>query len=282
MLVLPTGAGFPAGVPETNVTAGGTTGTTLTANASANTKATSWTSLLDPTTGPSYGIYIRVIDVAVATTLTGVLLDIAYGPTGGGNEQLIIPDLNCGGAPDHTTHIGGKDFFFPIYIPAGVRVSGRIAAATGSDTCVVQIFLYKSALYTPVCSRVSAYGVDAANSRGTAVTPGNNAFGTWTVLKAGPMDRPHKLWFAQLDQNTDTSQFDDRYYLVQLGVGPDSSNVSPIFQAYMSEEGGECMDIIPPFPQYGPTIADAAADLWCRMAETGAAEVRGVIAYGMD
>ena len=281
MIVLPEGTMFGGGVPETNVTAA-SQGTTVTASSTANSKG-SWVSLIDPTSGPSYGICVRVQEVHASATVANLLLDIGYGPTGGGNEVVLLPDLGCGAAADHTTAIGGKDFFFPVYVPAGVRVSARAAASTASDTALVQIHLLKRSLWPVRGGPVSAYGVVAASSRGTSITPGTNAFGSWTLLQAGPLNRPHTLWYCAMDGQADTTMIDNRHHLVQLGIGPDSSNVTPIFQGHGTEEGSECVDaIIPVMPQYAPTIADAAIDLWCRIAATPSAEARGMIAYGMD
>lgn len=279
---------FAGRTHQVNMTAGGTTGTVITANASANQKATSYTSLIDPTSKPSYGIWVGFSDVAVATTLTNILVDIAYGPTGGGNEQIIIPDLNACGAPDHTTHVGDKKYFFPIYIPSGVRVSARCQASTGGDTVNVRVCLLQDPLYEFMAGPVAVYGRDASNSRGTAVTPGNNGFGTWTELlneSAGSgLLRPHRFWVAEMDMNVDTSLFDDRYHVLELGVGPNSGAVTTLAGPwYWGEEGGETGIMTFPLIVYAPMIVDATnLKLWARLAETGAAEIRGVMAWGID
>lgn len=282
MLVVPDGSAFGAGGKmETNITVS-SAGTSVAAHTTANAKGTTWTTLISSTVGPSYGVFVRVQNVHVSATIANYLLDIGIGAAG--SEILVLPDLGCGAAAQHTTAVGGKEFFFPIYIPAGVRVSARAAANLASDTALVQIWLVKKPLYPILCGRVSAYGVDlAGGSRGTSITPGNGAFGTWTLLKAGPMDRPHTLWYCAMDGLSDTTMIDNRHFTIELGVGPDNANVSTLFRGHGVEEGSEAMDcIIPVMPQYGPTIADSAADLWCRIAEQGATEARGIIAYGMD
>lgn len=283
MLVLPEGTLFGAGgVPQSNISVSAH-GTTVTASSTANQMG-AWSIMVDPTSGPSYGIYIRVRDTAGSGALTSNLVNIGIGPSGGGNEIIIIENLIAGGAPSHASgSSGGRDFFFPIYIPHNVAVSAQCQASVASDSVVVEVYLFKKQMYPVLGGRVSDYGAVTASSRGTLVTAGNGSFGTWTLLQAGGLERPHTMWIVGVDQGTDASQFDDRYFLIELGIGPDSSNVTPIWQGHCGEEGGEWIDTaFPPFPSYAPIIVDAAADLWCRLAQTGAAETRGVIAYGID
>jgi hypothetical protein len=272
---------------QSNVTAASTVGTTVTADASANTKG-NYASLIDPTSNPSYGIWVEFVDVAVATAIQNVLVDIAYGPTGGGNELIVLPDLNAGEAPDHTTHVGGKTYFFPVYIPTGVRVSARCAASTGGDTVITRIILVQNPLYEFTCGLVSVYGRDATNSRGTSVTPGSNAFGNWTELlnaAAGSgLTRPHRFWTAMIDGLADTSLFDDRYEVLELGVGPNSGAVTTIAGPFLfGEEGGETVVNSFPILMHGTEIVDSTnLKLWARMSQTGATEARGVMAWGCD
>lgn len=272
---------------QANFTSGGTTGTTVTASGTANTKG-SYSSLIDPTNEPSYGIWVGFSDVAVAATVTNVLVDIAYGPTGGGNEQIILPDLNAGWAPDHTTHVGDKKYFFPVYIPTGTRVSARCAASTASDTVLVRIVLIQKPFYEFMAGPVSVYGRDATNSRGTSVTPGNNAFGTWTELLnssgGSGLERPHRFWAAEMDGLADTTLFDDRYHVLEIGVGPNSGAVTTIAGPwYWGEEGGEAAMMTFPMLCYAPMKVDSTnLKLWARLSETGATEARGVMCWGID
>jgi len=272
---------------ESNVTAASTVGTTVTASGSANTKG-SYASLIDPTSRPSYGIFVEFLNVGVAAAVQNGLVDIAYGPTGGGSEQILLPDLNAGAAPDHTTHVGGKTYFFPVYIPSGVRVSARWQASTASDTVVVRVLLVQEPLYEFVAGPVAVYGRDAANSRGTSVTPGNNAFGSWTELlnDAGGsgLRRPHRFWTAMIDALADTSLIDNRYEVLELGVGPNSGAVTTIAGPFFfGEEGNEMIANSFPLLTHASAIVDATnLKLWARMSQTGATEARGVMAWGVD
>lgn len=282
-LVLPPSV---AGVHETNITAAARAGTTVTASATANQKG-SYTSLIDPTDFPSYGIWIAFRDVQVAAAIQNMLVDISYGPTGGGSEQIVIPDLNASNAPDGTTYVGACFYHFPVYIPAGVRVSARCQASTASDTVLVAIWLDQNPLYGNPGGRVSVYGRVAASSRGTAVTPGAGAFGTWTELlneAAGSgLTRPHKYWVMSMDPNVDTTLTDDQYVLVELGIGPNNTNVTRLGQFRFQEEGNE--GIVGPEPMiiYAPATVDSTnLKLWARSAAAATGDIRGFMAWGID
>lgn len=263
-------------------------GTTITASATANAKG-AYSSLIDPTSHPSYGIWVLIRNVSVTTAVQNGLVDIAYGPTGGGNEEIIIPDLNAGAAADASIAASGKVYFFPVYIPTGVRVSARWQASTASDTAMVVVWLDQNPLYALPTGRVAVYGRDATNSRGTSVTPGNSAFGTWTELlnAAGGsgLTRPHKFWIASMDQLADTTLTDARYGYLEVGVGPNNTTVSRVAGPFQFQEEAteQIAGPFPPMPQYGPAIVDSTnAKLWVRMAQVGATEARGVMVWGID
>lgn len=272
---------------ESNITAAATTGTVITASATANTKG-SYTSLIDPTSFPSYGIWVAFRNVHVSATVTNILVDISYGPTGGGNEQILIPDLNAGAAPTGTTHVGAKLYFFPVYVPTGTRVSARCQASTGSDTVQVSIWLAQQPLYPWTCGNVSVYGRDATNSRGTSVTLGTGAFGTWTELlnAAGGsgLSHPHRYWAMSMDLLADTTATDDNYDIIELGIGPNSGAVTTIAGPFQfQEEGAEAVYGPIPLITYAPVPVDATnLKLWARGSKTAGGEARGLMAWGMD
>jgi hypothetical protein len=184
--------------------------------------------------------------------------------------------------------VGDKKYFFPVYIPSGVRVSARCQASTGSDTVLVRVCLLQDPLYEFMAGPVAVYGRDATNSRGTSVTPGNNAYGTWTELlnAAGGsgLTRPHRFWVAEMDGAADTSTVDDRFNMLEVGVGPNSGAVTTIAGPwYWGEEGNEVGVMTFPLLVYAPMVVDATnLKLWARLAQTGATEARGVMVWGID
>jgi hypothetical protein len=274
-LVLPPSLGH-GGQAETNLTAASRVGTIVTASATSHVKG-AWVSLIDPTSRPSYGVWVRASTVGAATTITGQLLDIGYGPTGGGSEQVLIPNLATGMAASTGSAAGfGKAWWFPVYIPAGVRVSARVQALIVSDTVLVEIFLHQFSLYPVSAGPVEPYGADTANSRGTSVTTGNGVFGAWAQLTASTL-RPHRFWASAYDQLGDVSVANSES-LLQLGTGPNASNVSIINQTVLSQGSAELVSAVFHL-SYAPV--PAGKPIFARIA-SGEAEARGVIAYGVD
>jgi hypothetical protein len=271
MLVIPETIGH-GGQYQSNLTAAARNGATVTCG-TANTKG-SYASLVDPTSNPSYGVWVRVRGISVSATVTSFLLDIAYGPTGGGNEQVIIPNLDCWGA---NLNLQGKLFFFPVYIPSGVRVSARAQSATASKTGVVAIWLAQDPPYGFVGGRVEAYGAVLTTSLGTSVTPASGAFGSWTQLVASTL-RAHRFWTAGYDALSDTTTTSQQL-LLELGVGPDASNVSPIYSGSCSTDSNENVESLFPLISYAPVPSGKA--IFARIA-SGETEARGVVAYGVD
>lgn len=278
MLAFPPFLGH-GGALQTNLGVGSVAardGTTVTASGTVHTKG-SWSSLIDPTTFPSYGVWVGFTAVHAANTNTSLLVDIGYGPTGGGSEQVVLPDLNAFGAHGNT-YVAGRWYYFPVYIPSGVRVSGRCQAVTASDTVVVTVFLEQDPLYANPAGGVLAYGVDSANSRGTSVPCASNAFGAWTQITSSTT-RPHRFWGVGLDLLGDSSEATSDAYIIELGVGPDSSNVSRIYYGKLQSTTAEIIG--PQFPLLSYAPVAAAKALWARLARDHT-ENRGVIIYGVD
>lgn len=267
------------GLGDTNLAAGSRAGTTVTASGTAHTKG-SYSSLIDPTTRPSYGIWIHLSNVFTTATNTSMLVDIAYGPTGGGNEEILILDLDAGAAGPTTTGPSGKHYWFPVYIPSGVRVSARCQAVITSDTVTVAVMLTQDAAYNWSCGAVHTYGENEAASHGTSVTPASGSFGSWTQIGAGtdPI-KTHRFWHVGYSIGTDTSAAAAEV-LIEIGTGPDSSNVTTIGRFRFLQTSGESIDgPWPDVPVYQPV--NAGDELWARIA-SAETEARRVIIYGCD
>ena len=266
------------GLGDTNLTAAARAGTTVTASGSINTKG-SYSSLIDPTTKPSYGFWVVLSAVGATAANTSMLVDIAYGPTGGGSEEILVLDLDAGAAASTIAQVGCKAYYFPVYIPTGVRVSARCQAFIASDTVVVSIFLNQDPAYRWTCGAVTTYGEDEATSNGTSVTPASGSFGTWTQIGAGtdPV-RAHRFWTVGYSVGTDTT-IAAADVLIEIGTGPDSSNVSTIGRFKFWQIGTELIGGPFPLLVYGPVVA--GGELWARIA-SAEAEARRIILYGMD
>jgi len=135
---------------------------------------------------PALSHDVEYLRLAMATTKTNdvnnnCLADILIDPTGGTSWATLIPSLamtpltniQCAAA----SPIGPSGFYdFPVWIPAGASIGmqARSAAAATPQTLAV-IAQAMGGNANPASwwcgQRVTAIGVDAANSRGTSHTP---------------------------------------------------------------------------------------------------------------
>lgn len=279
----PIAGGSPLALPptveqlrQTNLTAAARDGTTVTAGDPAHTMG-SWTSLVDPTDIASYVLYISVRDIGGSAADRRYLLDVGFGPTGGGGTiQTLLSYLDCGAA---TSVAGvGVVWAMPAYIPSGVRLQARGQSNVVSRTATVVVHLAQRPLYPGQGSRWTTYGADAANSMGTSVTPGNGAFGAWTQI-GGTTSRDHALWQVGYDLLGDSSVAGTGGVVVEVGHGATGSEKSiglwQIIQGSAEQIGGP----FPSVPIYHPV--PSGATLWARIAGAEI-EARGVIVYGGD
>lgn len=145
-------------------------GTRLTAHATPHSKGT-WATLATATYDV-YGFWLGVNGSVASATRTDMMLDIGIG-TAGSPENIIVPEYLCGWRAVPAT--GGYYVYFPIFIPRGSVIQGRIQALITVDVLDVQIVLNGggSAMPGPLFSGCDAYGTDIASSIGTSHTPGN-------------------------------------------------------------------------------------------------------------
>jgi hypothetical protein len=166
-------------------------GTLITASATPHTKG-SPTQLLAATAFDSFGIIVGVGNVGTAaTTNTRTLVDIMVG--GSGSEAVLIPNLLAGqvGASNSASS-QPQYYYFPLYIPAGTRLSARSQSLAASDTVNVSVHLVQNQIPGKWYGyRVTDYGTSTASSTGTSHTPTNNtgAYATTTQLVASTTNR---------------------------------------------------------------------------------------------
>jgi hypothetical protein len=157
-------------------------GTNCQANATPHTKATSYTTLVASTAYDAHGVFLHVSGPGASGTVTAALLDIAIGAAS--SEQIIIPDLMCGNSGvSNGAYLSACAYYFPIRIPAGVRVSGRSQCAVGGQNIYVGIHLLRHSGMPGgwFGQRVTAYGVNTSTSSGATVSVTQNTYATVNV-----------------------------------------------------------------------------------------------------
>jgi hypothetical protein len=253
-------------------------GTSLTAGSPGHTKG-AWVTVIAQTPYDAHGIWIAVFGTWGGSSSFGntQLVDVAVGPPGG--ERVIVPNYDASCVPSPALGIGNFDpfmTFFPVYVRRGSRIAARNQSSGSGSGASIMIALEGLPLYAPWgVGPVVDYGTDLGATRGTAVTPGVNAWGAWTLI--GTTSRMHTWWTMGMDHQNDTTVSSETY-LIEIGVGPDGDQQSlgimrwPI-QSLWAQAGG----LFPAFLASRPIPAGTA--IWARMA-AATAEPRGVIVYG--
>lgn len=191
-------------------------GTTLTANSSANVKATSFTTLVAST-----DVHTKMLVVTLSLNTAAArdsLIDIAIGPAL--SETVLISNLLCS--------VGSIDpwpvYYIPVNIPAGTRISARMQCSTGSATLKVHLLLAAHSWLpsSPLCT-ITTYGANTSDSGGTPVDPGTsaNTKGLWTEISASTT-MPIKLLIPALGVQRDAGRTDSSF-LLDIGVGVSTS-----------------------------------------------------------
>ncbi len=132
---------------------------------------------------------------------TSTVFEIMSG--GAGSETTIIGPVACG------YQIGQAAWTFPIFIPAGTRLSIRVRSARTSAALTWRYMIgygvNRDSVGLP--QRWIAYGLSddaSANAQGTLVDPGNAAWSAWSSLTTSTT-YAHDLWLPIIDGGTQTT-----------------------------------------------------------------------------
>lgn len=221
-----------------------TSGTTLTANASADTKG-SYVQLTAATTHDANWI---VVNLGASANQASFLVDIAIGSA---TEQIILPDLLV------WTRLGdsGQTYLFPIFIPAGSRLAARCQSSTGGGAIQITVNLVSGTMLGGGVgpSWADAYGAVAA-STGTNVDPGGTAStdSSWVEI-ASATTRPHN-WLVFAAKFGDGTLAAAAKWLVDIGIGSATEQeiVSDIFVSAGITTDMACGGWVQHFPIFIP------------------------------
>ena len=219
--------------------------TTVTASGTAHTKG-SWVELDASTSQDASFINVGCSNTAVSGTDTGMLVDIGIG--GSGSEVVLIPNILAGWQPTGASANASKqrNSGFPVFIPAGSRLSARCQAVIVSDTVDVGVRLlgspnsFNQDQWQGGC--VVTYGADTGNSRGTVVTSTTpHTKGSWVEI-TGSTTQPHSA--LALSAAGHTSMFLSlQGALLDIGFGAAASEQILISNIYLQQINTEQMFI---------------------------------------
>lgn len=160
------------------VSSSATSGTTLTANASANTYG-NYSQLIAATAYDASGMLIAISNGSVSTNAQYAVA-IAIGAAA--SEVVIIPNLIF----NLRTALTWFSVFIPIGVPAGTRLSAKVQSPTGAATCEIAIELCDSDYDMTPYGLLQDYGTAIGTTRGTQLDPGAvaNTKGSYAQLAA--------------------------------------------------------------------------------------------------
>lgn len=250
---------------ESNLTTSVRLGTTITANASANTKG-NYTTIIASTANIARGIWL-IIDTAAA--VSNFLFDIATG--GAGSETDILSNIyfQRNGTP------GSEGFYFPGFNPiaAGTRIAARCQCATGNTAMSVATILENNLSWNVGNSTWVTYGATTATSLGTTVTPGNVAYGAWVSF--GATSRDHRIWaWSNSGQSGNNADM-----ILDLAYGPNTSSLTQIVTAAHISSGGITANTYAKWPLYAVGQVPSGSNLWARVASNSTTTITLTI-YG--
>ena len=148
---------------------------------------------------------VRIIpnSTVVSNTDTAMLLNLYVGAAAA--EQPWIMGMLAGWAAHWTIgqNSNRKIYDFPLYLPAGTRISAKAQGQIASNIVTVAIELFGGGDGQWAGSGVESLGVLTASSTGTAVTPGTTSEGAFTDI--GATTKRIKYILPQVQGNADTS-----------------------------------------------------------------------------
>jgi hypothetical protein len=161
----------------------------------------------------AWGIYIAIRNTGSASTARQARIEILAGDA---TEEVLIPGLICGYT---TLQPAIREFFFPLHIPAGTRISATHANVTASVTAGVVCMLFGGGVPPfRVGRKVTAYGTPINDARGQAVTPtASGGTASVTQFTAGTAE-DHFYFLPGFQPATDTS-IQTSGHKIGIGIG---------------------------------------------------------------
>ena len=214
----------------TSVTTGGTAstkGTAVEVISAANNVRDSW------------GITVLTNNYGASATASEGALDILIG---GATDDVLIPNLLMGYSPDSGR--AWRQWFFPLHIPAGVRLAAQAAGARTSTACRVILYLHGgSSPPFRVGRKVTTYGMGTVPN-GTAVTPAASGGAASATQMTASTSEDHFAFFPSFQVAADTTIATTTN--VNIGIGVGAATEERIGTWYFGKDANE--NIYGPFP----------------------------------
>lgn len=161
----------------------------------------------------SWGIVVTAFEMGASAASSSACLDILVGESG--SELPLIESLLVG----YVYGGASRSYFFPVHIPAGVRISARHANDTASRAGRVMVYLYGgSPPPFKVGHKVTTYGSKNNDGRGQTITPAQSGAAASVTELEDSTSEAHFFWMPGFTPYNDAT-IQARYHNIGLGVG---------------------------------------------------------------
>lgn len=227
-----------------------------------------------------FGLLVNINSGSTAAAARDILVDIGVDPAGGTSFSVLVPDL-LGSCASTWLLGGGVWYYFPIWIKAGSSLAARASVNNGTvGTVRVALTAFGSPRdrrMTRVGTKVTAYGITAASSSGTAVTAGTTAEGAWTQLAASTS---HANWWWQLGMGCNDGTMSALAYAIELGLGDATNKRVVIPDNLVITDGAENLT---KWLAFGEGVSPSGVGVYGRIQCSGAADAAlSLAAYGVS
>lgn len=166
-------------------------------------------------TRDSWGLEVLITATGAATTASEAALDLLIG---GATDDVLAAALLCGYT--NAASSGATRYFFPVHIPAGLRIAAQLASVRTSITARVGIWLYGGS--NPpfrVGRKITTYGTQVNNARGVALTVAASGGTAGVTQMTASSTYDHFYMVPGFQPATDTSVTPAGWVNVGIGVG---------------------------------------------------------------
>lgn len=194
----------------------------------------------------SYGFEVLITGTGASATASEACLDLLIG---GATDDILASALICGFAVG--TAGASQSFaryFFPVHIPAGLRIAAVLASVRTSITARVGIWLYGGGVPPwRVGRKITTYGTQINNARGQAVTPTASGGAASVTQMTASSTFDHFYFQPGFQPATDTTITPTGW--VNIGIGVGAATEDRIGTWWYGKSTGE--DNVGPLPMMG-------------------------------
>lgn len=188
-------------------------------------------------TADCHWIRVEIADTQATGVDTSAILDVGVDPAGGTSYSVVIADLLAGYCDTLTgsTAPGGQTAYgIPLKITSGSSVAIRGQTIRVADAnAKIRVSMMGGATGTPYSGTTcTTYGI--SGQTGTSVTPGSNAYGSWTSIGSTTAVDLQAIMVGM--QPLPGTAVSSNVYTVQVGVS--STVISPQFDFLVSSQEG--------------------------------------------